>query len=98
MGLFEVPKTCKTEFEELVSKDASLWEAIHTLSNFHVDIIINSFFAQSLMFNDIVGNQPPCHFHILISIKRCLKIHFFDVGAAELGLGHADNAFPHDFR
>jgi hypothetical protein len=44
------------EFEELVGKDAVLWEAIHTLSDFHVDITINGFFAWSVMFDDIVGN------------------------------------------
>jgi hypothetical protein len=43
--LFKVPKACKTEFEELVGKDAGLWEAVHTLSDFYVDITINGFFA-----------------------------------------------------
>ncbi len=45
MGLFEVSMACKMEFEELVGKDAGLWEAIHTLPDFHVDITINGFFA-----------------------------------------------------
>jgi hypothetical protein len=36
---------CKTKFEELVGMDAGLWKAIHTLSNFHVDIPINGFFT-----------------------------------------------------
>jgi hypothetical protein len=43
VGLFEVPMACKTEFEELVGKDAGLWEAVHTFSDFHVDITINGF-------------------------------------------------------
>jgi hypothetical protein len=50
------------------------------------------------MFNDIFGNWLQWHFHVLISIKRCFKIHILDVGAAEFGIGHADDAIPHDFR
>ncbi len=53
MGLLEVPMACKMEFEEFVGKDAGLWEAIHTLSDFHVNITINHFFALSIMFHDI---------------------------------------------
>ncbi len=45
MGLFEVSMACQTEFEEFVGKDAGLWEAVHTLPDFHVDKIINGFFA-----------------------------------------------------
>ncbi len=37
MGLFK-SMACKTKFEELVGKDADLWEAVHTLSDFHADI------------------------------------------------------------
>jgi hypothetical protein len=43
--LFEVPIASKTEFEELVSKDARLWEVVHTLSKFHEDITIKGRFA-----------------------------------------------------
>ncbi len=56
MGLFEVTIACKTEFEELVGKDAGLWEAIRTVSDIHVDKNINGFFVYSVMFNDIVRN------------------------------------------
>jgi hypothetical protein len=42
--LFKVPMACKTEFQELVSEDAALWESVHTHSDLHVDIIINGFF------------------------------------------------------
>ncbi len=45
MGLFKVSMACKTEFEKFVGKDASLWEAVHTLSDFHLDITINGFFC-----------------------------------------------------
>ncbi len=55
MRLFEVPMACKTEFEELVGKDAGLWEAVHTLSDFHEGITISRFFAYSVMFDDIFG-------------------------------------------
>jgi hypothetical protein len=47
VGLFEVPMACKSEFEELVGKDAGLWEAIHTLSDFHVDVIFDDIFGIS---------------------------------------------------
>ncbi len=50
------------------------------------------------MFNDIVGNLPQWHFHTPTLIKRCLEIHILDVGATKFGVGHADNAVPHDFR
>ncbi len=43
MELFKLHMACKTEFEELVGKDAGLWEAVHTLSYFHVGITINGF-------------------------------------------------------
>jgi hypothetical protein len=33
------------EFEEFLGKDAGLWEAAHTFSDFHVDITINGLFA-----------------------------------------------------
>ncbi len=46
MGLFEVSMMCKTEFQELVCEDAGLWEAIHTFSDFHVDITINDFLCR----------------------------------------------------
>ncbi len=45
MGLFEVSMAGKSEFEELVGKDAGLWEAIHTLPDIHVEITINGFFT-----------------------------------------------------
>jgi hypothetical protein len=54
MGLFEVSMACQTEFEEFVGKDASLWEAVHSFSDFHVDITINNLFVLSVMFNDIL--------------------------------------------
>ncbi len=44
MGLFEVPMMCKTEFQELVGKDAGLWAAVHAFSDLHVDITIKRFF------------------------------------------------------
>ncbi len=50
------------------------------------------------MFNDIVKYQPQWRFHVLVSIERCFEIHIPDVGAAKFGIGHADNAVPHDFR
>ncbi len=45
MGLFKGSMVCQTEFEDFVGKDAGLWEAVHTLPDFHVDININSFFT-----------------------------------------------------
>ncbi len=43
MGLFEVFMACQMEFEEFVGEDAGLWEAVHTIPDFHVDITINGF-------------------------------------------------------
>ncbi len=43
MGLFKVSMAGKMEFEELVGKDAGLWEAVHTLPDFHVDIPSTAF-------------------------------------------------------
>jgi hypothetical protein len=45
VGLFEVSMAGKSEFEELFGKDVGLWEAVHTLSDFHLDITINDFFT-----------------------------------------------------
>jgi hypothetical protein len=45
VGLFKVSMACQTELEEFIGKDAGLWEAVHSVSDFHVDITINSFFA-----------------------------------------------------
>ncbi len=45
MSLFKVSMAGKTEFEELVGKEAGLWEAVHTFPDFHVDITINCFFT-----------------------------------------------------
>ncbi len=45
MGLFKVFMVCQTEFEEFVGKDAGLWEAVHSFSNFHVDITIKGLFV-----------------------------------------------------
>ncbi len=46
MGLFEVSMACQMEFEVFVGKDAVFrGEAIHSFSDFHVDITINSLFA-----------------------------------------------------
>ncbi len=45
MGLFKVSMACQTEFEEFVGKDAGLWEAVQTFSDFYVDITINSLFV-----------------------------------------------------
>ncbi len=50
------------------------------------------------MFGDIVGYQLQWHFHVLVSIKRCLEIHILDVSATKFAIGRADNAVPHDFR
>jgi hypothetical protein len=50
------------------------------------------------MFDDIFGNWPQWHLHILILIERCLEIHIVDGGTAKFGIGRADNAVPHDFR
>ncbi len=36
---------CQTEFEKFVGKDAGLWEAVHSFSDFHVDLTINSLFC-----------------------------------------------------
>ncbi len=44
MGLFKVSMVCQMEFEEFVGKDAGLWEAIHSFSDFHVDITTNGLF------------------------------------------------------
>ncbi len=41
MGLFKVSMAGQPEFEKFVGKDAGLWEAIHSFSDFHVDININ---------------------------------------------------------
>jgi hypothetical protein len=44
VGMFEVSMACQTEFEEFVGKDATLWEVVHSFSDFHVDITINGLF------------------------------------------------------
>ncbi len=98
MGLFDVSMVCQMEFEEFVGKDAGLWEAVHTFSDFHVDTTINGLFAYSLMFDEIVGYQLQWHFHVLVSIKRFFKVHILDVGAAKFGVGRTDNAVPHYFQ
>ncbi len=49
------------------------------------------------MFNDIIRYQLQWHFYVLISIERCFEIHILDVCTAEFGIGHTDNAVPHDF-
>jgi hypothetical protein len=45
VGLVEVSMACQTEFEEFVGKDAGLWEAVHILPDFHIDITINGLFT-----------------------------------------------------
>ncbi len=44
MELFEVSMACQMKFEEFVGKNAGLWEAVHIISDFHTDIIINGLF------------------------------------------------------
>ena len=39
VGLFKVAMACKAFLEELVGKDASLWEAVHAFAYFHVGIL-----------------------------------------------------------
>jgi hypothetical protein len=45
VGLFKVSMAYQMEFEEFVGKDTGLWEAVHSFSDFHVDITINNLFA-----------------------------------------------------
>jgi hypothetical protein len=49
------------------------------------------------MINDIIGYQSQWHFNLLVSIKRCFKVHIFDVVTTKFGIGHADNAVLHEF-
>ncbi len=98
VGLFKISVACQTELEKIIGKDAGLWEAVHSFSDFYVDITINNLFTLPVMFDDIIGYQLQWHFHVLVLIERCFEIHIFDVCTAKFDVGHTNNAVPHDFR
>ena len=60
-----------------VCKKSSLFEAIHCLSDFDVDISIGgNEVGQFVLVNDFLGNIPEVHAHVLKSIKGGVQINF----------------------
>ena len=47
VGHFKIPKSCKAFLEELVGKDASLWESIRSFINLHVQISLERFYLET---------------------------------------------------
>ena len=59
-----------------VCKKSSLFEAIHFLSDFDVDIAIGcNKVVQFVLVNDFLGNIAEEHVHVLKSIKAGVQIH-----------------------
>ncbi len=71
MRLFEVSVLCKSLLEEFVCKNASLWQAVHTLMDFHVDITIYSIVKESIMFDDVLWEEGERHLHIFFGRAAC---------------------------
>ncbi len=81
----------------LVCQDAGLWLTIHAALNLHVDIAIEGFLPQIVVFKDVLWKQLEGHLHVLVSIKRCFRIHIFDISSTKFGSWGTDDAVPHYF-
>ena len=87
----------ETFLEELVGEDPGLWEAIHTLPDFHVNMPLADLAFELVMFDDVGRKKGNGHTHVLIPIKRSLEIHVLNVGPT-LCTRCADCAIPQKFR
>ena len=88
----------ETFLEELVGEDPGLWEAIHTLPDFHVNMPLADLAFELVMFDDVGRKEGNGHTHVLIPIERSLEIHVLNVGPTKLCTRCADSAIPQEFR
>ena len=63
----------------------------------HVDVAIECFFPEVVVFNDVVGEELEGHSHVFVSIKRRFKIHVFYIGPTKFGSWHTNHTVSHFF-
>jgi hypothetical protein len=79
------------------SKNTSLRQAVHPLTDFHKDKTIYSLVEESIMLNDVLWEEGERHLHIFIPVKWHVKVHVLDVGAGKTCALCADHAVPKKF-
>ncbi len=50
---------------------------MHATSDLHVNLAIECFFLEIVVFNDVVWEELEGHLHVLVSIERRFEIHVF---------------------
>ncbi len=98
MWLFEVSVFGKALLEKLVGQDDSLWETIHPLTNFHVDVTIKGFVKEAVVVDGVLWEKRERHFHEFISVKWRFEVHVLDVSSGKPGTSGAAGAAPKEFR
>ncbi len=67
------------------------------MSNLHEYIAIEGFLPQIVVVDYVIWKKLEGHLYVLVSIKRGVKIHVFDVGATNFGSWGTDDTVPYYF-
>jgi hypothetical protein len=78
--------------EDVLRNDASLWEAIHSMSHFAENIAIRVHFVMECTFiDDVLWEEFKFHPEVLVAIHGCHEVEVLDVGSHELCIGRGDD-------
>ena len=70
-----------------------MWEAIHSVSNFNVDVaIFGDFGWEIILLDKILGKVPELEAHVFISGHESVEVEIFDIDGHELGIGGGNDA------
>ncbi len=74
-----------------------MWQAVHPLTDFHVDITIYSLVEESILLDDVLWKEGERHFYVFILVEWHVKVYVLDVGAGKTCSFCADLAVPKKF-
>jgi hypothetical protein len=78
--------------EKLVGQDSGLGKATHSMAHFDVNVSIDDFVLQGILFNDPQGKQGERYPHVFESVKWGRKVKVFYVKAHILSPWCAEHA------
>ncbi len=91
-----IPSFVESLSEEVLSYDASLWEAVHSALHFAEDIAICiHLVTESVFVNDIRREQLQFHTEVFVLIHWCHEVEIFYVDCHELGVRRRDDTVEH---
>jgi hypothetical protein len=63
--------------EELVGQDASLWKALYGKAHFYINVSVEDFVLQGILFDNRWGKQGIRYLHIFESVKWGREVKLF---------------------